>query len=80
MESTACSSAGRAPVEPRKNKQKSRVENGSKLLAGADGRSLWVRRFKDVIASHIADLGGPNNCSAAERSIIRRARRSASTT
>jgi hypothetical protein len=32
-----------------------------------------VRRCKDVIAAHLSDLGGEDNCSAAERSIVRRA-------
>ena len=50
-----------------------KVANGSTLLPGIDGRSVWVRRMKDVIQSHVADLGGTDNCSAAERSIIRRA-------
>jgi len=36
-------------------------------------RSPWVRRCKDVIAAHLSDLGGADNTSAAERSIIRRA-------
>ena len=52
---------------------RSRITNGSKLLPGVDGRSPWVRRCKDVINEHISDLGGVDNCSAAERSIIRRA-------
>jgi hypothetical protein len=43
------------------------------LLLGVDGRSAWVRRCKDVIASHVSDLGGVDNCSAAEQSIVRRA-------
>jgi hypothetical protein len=38
-----------------------------------DGRSAWVRRCKELIADHIRDLGGADNASAAERSIIRRA-------
>ncbi len=38
-----------------------------------DQRSAWVRRAKDVISSHISDLGGEDNTSAAERSIVRRA-------
>jgi hypothetical protein len=42
-------------------------------LPGVDGRSPWVRRCKDVIAAHLSDLGGADNTSAAERSIIRRA-------
>jgi hypothetical protein len=38
-----------------------------------DGRSPWVRRCKDIISEAIADLGGFDNTSAAERSIVRRA-------
>jgi hypothetical protein len=64
---------GSSPDRPQKDALKSRVTNGSALLPGIDGRSAWVRRCKDVIASHISDLGGVDNCSAAERSIIRRA-------
>ena len=32
-----------------------------------------MRRCRDLIAAHTTDLGGVDNCSAAERSIIRRA-------
>ena len=52
---------------------RSRITNGKALLPGIDGRSPWVRRCKDIIASHLSDLGGVDNTSAAERSIIRRA-------
>jgi hypothetical protein len=61
--------AGRKP----RSAQRSAVSNGSRLLLNVDGRSPWVRRCKDVLAEHIADMGGVDNCSAAERSIIRRA-------
>jgi len=50
--------------------QRSRITNGSALLPGVDGRSGWVRRCKDVIATHLSDIP---DASAAERSIIRRA-------
>jgi hypothetical protein len=53
--------------------QRSAVTNGSKLLPNVDGRSAWVRRCKDIIAAHVSDLGGSDNCSAAEQSIVRRA-------
>jgi hypothetical protein len=53
--------------------QRSRITNGSALLPEVDGRSRWVRRCKDLIREHLADLGGFDNVSAAERSIIRRA-------
>jgi hypothetical protein len=66
------SAAEVAPELPR-DPRKSRVANGSALLPGVDGRSTWVRRAKEIIADHISDLGGADNCSAAERSLIRRA-------
>jgi hypothetical protein len=65
------------PVRPssasKKDPQRSRVTNGSALLIGVDGRSPWIRRCRDLIELHVADLGGEENTSAAERSIIRRA-------
>ena len=51
----------------------SRVTNGSLLPSITDGRSAWVRRCKDVISAHLADLGGEDATSAAERSLVRRA-------
>jgi hypothetical protein len=75
MEPTSEIVMGSPPDRPQvvKSRQRSRVSNGSALLHGVDGRSPWVRRCKDVINAHIADLGGLDNCSAAERSIVRRA-------
>jgi hypothetical protein len=58
-------------VQPRKGR--SRITNGNALLPNVDGRSPWVRRCKDLIAERLADLGGIDNCSGAERSIMRRA-------
>jgi hypothetical protein len=53
---------------------RSAITNGTSLLGpGVDGRSPWVRRCKDLINIHLADLGGIDNASAAERSLIRRA-------
>jgi hypothetical protein len=51
---------------------RSTITNGTNLLPGVDGRSEWVRRCKDLIEIHLADLGGIDNASAAERSLIRR--------
>jgi hypothetical protein len=70
---TTRSSPDRPPVNRRKDRQRSRVTNGTALLPGVDGRSAWIRRCKDVVAAHLSDLGGEDNTSAAERSIIRRA-------
>jgi hypothetical protein len=53
---------------------KSKISNGSRLLGpDADQRSTWARRMRDLIELHVADLGGENNVSVAEQSIIRRA-------
>jgi hypothetical protein len=56
-----------------RDRQRSRITNGSALLPGVDGRSAWIRRCKDVIQAHLSDLGGEDNTTTAERSIIRRA-------
>ena len=60
-------------IDRRPSRQKSRQANGTALLPGVDGRSAWVRRCKELIADHISDLGGVDNASAAERSLVRRA-------
>ena len=67
------SSPDRTANDPVPSRQRSRVTNGSALLLGVDGRSAWIRRCRDVIAAHLSDMGGEDNTSAAERSIIRRA-------
>lgn len=55
------------------SRQRSKITNGSALLSNVDGRCAWIRRTKDLIALHLADLGGPENATAAEASIVRRA-------
>jgi hypothetical protein len=67
---------------PRKSRSKSRsaqasvITNGRLLPAningGVDGRSAWVRRVRDLIAQHTADLGGIDNISCAEQALVRR--------
>ena len=59
-------------VRPAKDRNRSAITNGA-LLPGIDGRSGWVRRCRDLIGEHTTDLGGLDNISAAERSIVRRA-------
>jgi hypothetical protein len=72
MRAVAKSPADRRKVGHAKDPQRSRITNGSGL-PGVDGRSAWIRRLKDLCAAHLADAGGEENTSAAERSIIRRA-------
>ena len=60
-------SKGRSPA-------KSAIANGRLLPTGSGHQTqAWCRRTKELIADHMADFGGVDNCSAAERSIIRRA-------
>lgn len=51
---------------------RSRVTNGRQLLPMVDGRSIWARRMRDLMELHLDDLGGAENTSEAERSIVRR--------
>lgn len=65
-----------------KSSGKSRITNGTRLvnrtaskvpLSHVDGRSIHMRRFRDLLSIHISDLGGETNTSEAERSLCRRA-------
>lgn|SRR5262245_2758143 len=49
---------------------RSRITNGA--LIDGDGRSAWSRRMRDLINLHLSDLGGADNVSEAEKSIVRR--------
>jgi len=52
---------------------RSRITNGKELLPSIDGRSIWARRLRDLISLHTRDLGGFDNLSQAQLSLIRRA-------
>lgn len=52
---------------------RSTVTNGNRLSVDIDGRTVWARRMRDLIELHVADLGGHDAISEAERSLIRRA-------
>jgi hypothetical protein len=56
----------------KKSRAASRVTNGSALLPNVDGRSVWVRRVKDLRAQYINDLGGEENISFAEEQLANR--------
>lgn len=51
---------------PRKTKGRSGVANGSALLPGVDGRTVWSRRLYDIIAALVDDMGGPDAISHAQ--------------
>jgi hypothetical protein len=61
------------PQKGDKQYGRSAITNGTTLLPSIDGRSPWVRRCKDIIAEHLSDLGGDDQTSSAERSLVRRA-------
>jgi hypothetical protein len=51
----------------------SKATTGKRMFAeGGDGRSLWGRRWRDLVLAHIGDLGGPELLSEAQISICRR--------
>ena len=56
------------PEVATKPQARSRLTNGSAVVL-ADGRSSWARRKRDLIELHLADLGGVENTSEAERAI-----------
>jgi hypothetical protein len=61
------------PKSPEGASQRSAITNGRRLLVGVDLRSAWGRRFKDLVAAHVDDLGGASVISTAELSLVRRA-------
>jgi hypothetical protein len=51
---------------------RSRITNGKQLLAHGNV-GTWGRRYRDLVAIHVSDLGGPDSISASELAIVRRA-------
>jgi hypothetical protein len=60
-------------IAVRKAEARSRVTNGNELLPGIDGRSIYARRARDLVALFVADLGGIDNASEAKKAMARRA-------
>ena len=56
------------------SKGKSAISNGARLfIEGLDGRTALARRYRDLVAEFVSDLGGADVISEAQRAIIRRA-------
>lgn len=51
---------------------RSRVTNGKRLFVEADGRGPWARRWRDVLAEIISDLGGADLLSEGQKQLARR--------
>jgi hypothetical protein len=63
----------RDAIKPRSITNRSAVSNGKRLFVEGDGRSPWSRRYYDLIALHVSDLGGRSNLSEAQLALIKRA-------
>jgi hypothetical protein len=66
------SAADSAVLDGPKPQAKSRISNGSAVfLEGVDGRSVLARRYRDIFASLVSDMG--HDPSEAQNLIARRA-------
>ena len=65
--------AGRKRLAPSLACFRSSITNGTALLHDVDGRSATMRRLRDIIYAHTADLGGTDTLSEGQRAILRRA-------
>lgn len=52
---------------------RTRLTKGEVMIPGVDGRTLWARRLKELVAIYASDLGGAPQMCEAEKSIVRRA-------
>jgi hypothetical protein len=62
-----------AAIVVRSPRTRSRVSNGSKLVAGVDGRSADARRYRDLVMNLTDDIGGASNLSEAQRTLVSQA-------
>jgi hypothetical protein len=63
----------RPVIDARPPRVRSAVTNGRRLFVEGDGNSAWSRRYRDLIAGHVSDLGGDATLSEAQLSLIKRA-------
>jgi hypothetical protein len=66
------SPAVRSQAAPPPPAVRSRVTNHRDLLPGLDGRSSAARRFRDLVAAFINDMGGADQCSDIKLGLLRR--------
>ena len=52
--------AKKQKLGPRKAQAASRVGNGSKILLGADGRTVWNRRYRELVYAIASQASGGN--------------------
>ena len=64
---------GGTPKRTRSRVSRSRVSNGSALFITGKGTSPYARRFADILAEIVSDLGGADQLSEGQRQLARRA-------
>lgn len=58
---------------PKKHFHRSKVSNGTRLfIEPVDGRTVMGRRFKDLVAFFVGDLGGRDVLSEGQKQLVRR--------
>ena len=58
--------------EVRRRKGRSRITNHKDLLPGVKGSTKAGRRFRDLVNSFLADMGGADRCSDIKLGLLRR--------
>jgi hypothetical protein len=53
-------------------RKSSAVSSGRRMFVVGDSSSAWSRRYRDIVAAHVSDLGGRPALSEAEVSLIKR--------
>jgi hypothetical protein len=64
--------SGSSAAAPAKLQGRSRVSNGKSLWLDGDRRSVAARRFRDIFAGIISDLGGADLLSEGQKQLARR--------
>src|SRR5215470_17792812 len=59
-------------IAPRAPALRARISNHRDLLPGLDGRTSAARRFRDLVSSYVADMGGLDCCSEIKLGLLRR--------
>ena len=59
-------------IAPRAPALRARITNHRDLLPGLDGRTSAARRFRDLVSSYVADMGGLDCCSEIKLGLLRR--------
>jgi hypothetical protein len=72
MEPALNSPPSRSAITRHKPEQRSRVTNGKRYFVEGDQRGPWARRWRDVLAEIVNDLGGADLLSEGQKQLARR--------